>query len=53
MEIKQKNCNKDKLLQLRRIIQEAAKGIEYGSVTIVVQDSHIIQVNRNNKIQLT
>lgn len=47
------NWEKDRLLQLRKIILEAAQGIEYGSVSIVVQDNQVIQVNKNNKIQLT
>lgn len=33
-------------------IQDAIKSIKYGTITIVVQDSHVIQIDKNEKIRL-
>lgn len=38
--------------QIHKKILEAIREIKYGSVTIVVQDAHIIQIDTNEKIRL-
>jgi hypothetical protein len=35
-----------------REIQEALRGLQYGSVTVIVQDGHIVQVERLEKRRL-
>ena len=39
-------------LQVPTKILEAIRGMQYGSVTIVIQDGHIIQLDRKEKIRL-
>lgn len=52
-EIAKKNKNPDPLkLHVHKKILQAIKNIKYGSVTIVVQDAHIIQIDTNEKIRL-
>ena len=38
-------------IQLKRI-QEAVRDIRYGTVTLVIQDSRLIQIDRSEKIRL-
>lgn len=39
-------------LHVHKKILEAIRDIKHGSVTIVVQDAHIIQIDTNEKIRL-
>ena len=39
-------------VSVQQKIQEAIKSIKFGSITIVVQDSHIIQIDKSEKIRL-
>ena len=38
-------------LQLKKI-QEAVRDIRYGTVTLVIQDGRLIQIDRSEKIRL-
>lgn len=38
---------------IREILQRCLKGVKNGSLTIVKQDGHVIQVNKNEKYLLT
>lgn len=38
---------------MREILQRCLKGVKNGSLTIVKQDGHVIQVNKNEKYLLT
>lgn len=33
-------------------IEELIKTIKYGSITIIVQDEHVVQIEKNEKIRL-
>jgi hypothetical protein len=44
--------NKAPAEQPWREIQEALQGLQYGSVTVVVQDGHVVQVERLEKRRL-
>jgi hypothetical protein len=37
---------------LERLVREALTSIRFGTVTLVVQDGRVIQVDRNEKIRL-
>ena len=37
---------------LERQVRDALKVIKYGTVTLVIQDGHVIQIDRNEKIRL-
>ena len=37
---------------LERQIREALRSIRYGAVTLVVQDGHVIQIDKSEKIRL-
>ncbi|BCS53384.1 YezD family protein [Geobacter sp. SVR] len=39
-------------LELERILREALASIRFGTVTMVVQDGRVIQVDKNEKIRL-
>ncbi len=34
-------------------LQEALRGLQYGSVTLVFQDGVLVQIERNEKIRIT
>jgi len=38
--------------ELERKVRAALSDIRYGTVTLVVQDSRVIQIDRNEKIRL-
>lgn len=38
--------------ELERQLREALRAIRFGTVTLVVQDGHVIQIDRNEKIRL-
>ena len=38
--------------ELERILREALTSIRFGSITMVVQDGRVIQVDKNEKIRL-
>mgnify|MGYP002734122552 CR=1 FL=1 len=33
-------------------IKEMLKSIQYGTITLVIQDGHIVQIDKNEKIRL-
>ncbi len=33
-------------------VREALRSIRYGTVTLVIQDGHVIQIDKNEKIRL-
>jgi hypothetical protein len=39
-------------VELERQVKEALRTIQYGTVTLVVQDGHVIQIDKNEKIRL-
>jgi hypothetical protein len=39
--------------QLLQLVRETVTGIRFGSVTLVIQDGRIIQIDRNEKIRLS
>lgn len=39
-------------LELERQVREALRTIRFGTVTLVIQDGHIVQIDRNEKIRL-
>jgi hypothetical protein len=38
--------------EVMEIIEKSIRDIYHGSVTLVVQDSHIVQIEKNEKIKL-
>jgi len=38
--------------ELELKIKESLRDIRFGAVTLVIQDSHVIQIDRNEKIRL-
>ncbi|MCE5284983.1 MAG: YezD family protein [Pelosinus sp.] len=38
--------------EVMELIEKSIRGIYHGSVTLVVQDSHIVQIEKNEKIKL-
>jgi len=38
--------------ELERQVREALRAIRFGTVTLVIQDGHVIQIDRNEKIRL-
>ena len=38
--------------ELERVIREALVSIKFGTITLVVQDSRVIQVDKSEKIRL-
>lgn len=38
--------------ELERQVRDALTAIRYGTVTLVIQDGHVIQIDRNEKIRL-
>lgn len=38
--------------ELERLVREALTSIRFGTVTLVVQDGRVIQVDKNEKIRL-
>jgi hypothetical protein len=38
--------------ELERHVREALRAIRFGTVTLVIQDGHVIQIDRNEKIRL-
>lgn len=38
--------------EVMELIEKAIRGIYHGSVTLVVQDSHVVQIEKNEKIKL-
>lgn len=39
-------------VELERQVREALRSIRYGTVTLVVQDGHVIQIDKNEKLRL-
>jgi hypothetical protein len=39
-------------VELERQVKEALGAIRYGTVTLVVQDGHVIQIDKSEKIRL-
>jgi hypothetical protein len=39
-------------IELERHVREALRVIRYGTVTLVIQDGHVIQIDRSEKIRL-
>ncbi len=39
--------------ELEQVVREALESIRFGTVTLVVQDGRVIQVDRNEKIRLS
>ena len=37
---------------LEKVVREALKSIRFGTVTLVVQDGRVIQVDKNEKIRI-
>lgn len=48
----QKNTLRNWNHELERVIKETLASIRYGTVTLVVQDGKVIQVDKNEKIRL-
>ena len=46
---KEKQTNVEETLQT---IKETVASVQYGTVTLVIQDGHIIQIEKNEKIRL-
>jgi hypothetical protein len=44
---KPRSGEKDYLAEVERMVKE----IEYGSITIVIQDGKVIQINKNEKVK--
>jgi hypothetical protein len=38
--------------ELELQVKEALRAIRFGTVTLVIQDGHVIQIDRNEKIRL-
>lgn len=38
--------------ELERVVQNALQAIRFGTVTLVVQDGRVIQVDKNEKIRI-
>jgi len=38
--------------ELERVVRETLKAIRFGTITLVVQDGRVIQVDKNEKIRL-
>jgi hypothetical protein len=38
--------------ELEKVVRDALKSIRFGTVTLVVQDGKVIQVDKNEKIRL-
>ncbi len=38
--------------ELERQVREALRSIRFGTVTLVIQDGHVIQIDRSEKIRL-
>jgi len=38
--------------ELERQVREALRVIRYGTVTLVIQDGHVIQIDKSEKIRL-
>ncbi len=38
--------------ELEQKVREALRSIRYGTVTLVIQDGHVIQIDKNEKIRL-
>ena len=38
--------------ELERVVREALKSIRFGTISLVVQDGRVIQVDKNEKIRL-
>ncbi len=38
--------------ELEKIIKDALKSVRFGTVTLVVQDGRVIQVDKNEKIRI-
>ena len=38
--------------ELERQLREALRAIRFGTVTLVIQDGHVIQIDRSEKIRL-
>lgn len=38
--------------ELERVVRESLASIRFGTITLVVQDGRVIQVDRNEKIRL-
>ena len=38
--------------ELERVVREALKAIRFGTITLVVQDGRVIQLDKNEKIRL-
>ena len=39
--------------EVEQVVREALESIRFGTVTLVVQDGRVIQVDRNEKIRLS
>lgn len=39
-------------MELERVLRESLQSIRFGTVTLVVQDGRVIQVDKNEKIRL-
>jgi hypothetical protein len=37
---------------LEKIVKDALKSVRFGTITLVVQDGRVIQVDKNEKIQI-
>ncbi len=38
--------------ELERQVREALRSIRYGAVTLVIQDGHVIQIDKGEKVRL-
>jgi len=38
--------------ELERQVREALRTIRYGTVTLVIQDGHVIQIDKSEKVRL-
>lgn len=46
---KQKNTNLEETLEK---IKETVESVKYGTVTLVIQDGYVVQIEKNEKIRL-
>ena len=48
----QKGSNDPWSRELERVVRDALQAIRFGTVTLVVQDGRVIQVDKNEKIRI-
>jgi len=39
-------------VELEKQLREALRAIRFGTVTLVIQDGHVIQIDKNEKVRL-